>query len=96
MEGDLWKKSEHWRRWNMRWFRLEGNTLSWYARQGARKPLGHVDVIGGVIIATQPQKPEALDRWPFSLTFNSDKYCMYLGASRKDFRSEWIKVCAGA
>lgn len=89
MEGDLWKKSEHWRKWNQRAFRLEGHNLVWFAKK-SEKPKGQIVINSNVIIATQESKvPE---RWPFSVTFNNGKYVLYLAAASKSVRSDWIKV----
>ena len=92
MEGELWKKSEHWRRWNQRWFRLEGNQLVWYGKREDDKVKGQITITPGVIIATQEQKTDNTQRWPFTVTFNSPKYILSLCAGSKSSRSEWIKV----
>eukprot|EP00750_Incisomonas_marina_P020559 INCI4054.2.p1 GENE.INCI4054.2~~INCI4054.2.p1 ORF type:complete len:638 (-),score=76.58 INCI4054.2:684-2597(-) len=96
MEGELWKKSEHWRRWNQRWFRLEGNQLVWYGKREDDKVKGQITITPGVIIATQEQKTDNTQRWPFTVTFNSPKYILSLCAGSKSSRSEWIKALSDA
>jgi hypothetical protein len=40
MEGYLFKRSDHLKRWNKRYFRLEGSVLQYFDDQNARKERG--------------------------------------------------------
>eukprot|EP01089_Gocevia_fonbrunei_P023406 TRINITY_DN9867_c0_g1_i2.p1 TRINITY_DN9867_c0_g1~~TRINITY_DN9867_c0_g1_i2.p1 ORF type:complete len:153 (-),score=29.10 TRINITY_DN9867_c0_g1_i2:135-593(-) len=85
--GFLTKKGHRRRNWQVRYFVLKGNVLSYFCAPGDSKPKGSVELKSSSIIGPAAGMKRA---FAFQITTCKKPYIFFMAAQTKDEMDDWI------
>jgi hypothetical protein len=87
VEGLMAKQGHFFKTWKNRWFVLEGRTMSYYAKEGAKSARGVISMVDGTDVIVEEKYPR-----PYCFTVITPTKKFILQTANEDEMAEWIEA----